>query len=134
MTELVVGTDTVESSEALAAYLSDVVEPEDTIYVVNSLEGGDDTSGEDVRTGEAAIEAVVDALVDVPVSVETHQFVRGNEPVEDLMTFAQEIDADEFVVGIRKRTPVGKVVFGSTGQNLLLGTDRPVRCVPLVES
>jgi nucleotide-binding universal stress UspA family protein len=134
MTDLVVGTDTVESSEALSAYLRRVVEPEDTIYVVNSLEGGEDTSGEDVRAGEDAIEAVVDALEDLAVDVETHQFVRGNEPVEDLMTFAQEIDADEFVVGIRKRTPVGKVVFGSTGQNLLLGTDRPVRCVPLVES
>jgi len=133
MTELVVGTDTVESSEALAAYLRRVVEPEDTIYVVNSLEGGEDTSGDDVRAGEKAIEAVVDALEDLAVTVDTHQFVRGNEPVEDLMTFAQEVDADEFVVGIRKRTPVGKVVFGSTGQNLLLGTDLPVRCVPLVE-
>ncbi|MFB6140761.1 MAG: universal stress protein [Halosimplex sp.] len=133
MTDLVVGTDAVESSEALADYLLDIVDAEDTVYVVNSLEGGDDTSSEEVRAGEDAIEVIVDALVDVPVTVETHQFVRGNEPVEDLLQFAQRVDADEFVIGIRKRTPVGKVVFGSTGQNLLLGTDRPVRCVPLVD-
>ncbi|WP_459194670.1 universal stress protein [Halosimplex sp. J119] len=133
MAKLVVGTDAVASSEALAAYLVDVADPEDTVYVVNSLKGGDDTSGQDIRDGEAAVEAVADALADLPVTVETHQFVRGNQPVEDLLDFADDVDADEFVVGIRKRTPVGKVVFGSTGQNLLLGADRPVRCVPLVD-
>jgi len=133
MTTLVVGTDAVESSEPLAEYLATVVDEDDTVYVVNSLLGGDNTTGEAIRNGEEAIEAVADALADRRVAVETHQLVRGNEPVEDLLTFADEVDADEFVVGIRKRTPVGKVVFGSTGQNLLLGADRPVRCVPLVE-
>ena len=133
MTTLVVGTDAVESSEPLAEYLATVVDEDDTVHVVNSLIGGDDTTSEAIRNGEEAIEVVADALTDRPVTVETHQLVRGNEPVEDLLTFADEVDADEFVVGIRKRTPVGKVVFGSTGQNLLLGADRPVRCVPLVE-
>lgn len=133
MTTLVVGTDAVESSEPLAEYLAAVVDEGDTVHVVNSLVGGDDTTGEAIRSGEEAIEGIADALADHPVTVETHQLVRGNEPVEDLLTFAEETDADEFVVGIRKRTPVGKVVFGSTGQNLLLGADRPVRCVPLVE-
>jgi len=133
MTTLVVGTDAVESSEPLAEYLAAVVDEGDTVHVVNSLIGGDDTTSEAIRNGEEAIEVVADALADHPVTVEDHQLVRGNEPVEDLLTFAEEVDADEFVVGIRKRTPVGKVVFGSTGQNLLLGADRPVRCVPLVE-
>jgi len=133
MTKLVVGTDNTESSDAIIEYLRSVVEPEDTIYIVNSLSGGDDTSSEDVRNGEKAIETIEEGLAGVAADVETHQFVRGNEPVEDLLAFADEVDADEFVVGMRKRTPVGKVVFGSTGQNLLLGADRPVRCVPLVD-
>lgn len=133
MVELVVGTDTVESSEAVAAYLADAVTADDVVYVVNSLPGGDDTDSEDVTAGGDAIDVIADRLADAAVTIETHQFVRGNEPVEDLLAFAEEVDADEFVVGIRKRSPVGKVVFGSTAQNLLLGADRPVRCVPLVE-
>lgn len=133
MVELVVGTDTVESSEPVAEYLAGVVRPDDVVYVVNSLPGGDDTDSDDVRSGEDAIEVIADRLADAAVTVETHQFVRGNKPVEDLLTFAEEVDADEFVIGIRKHSPVGKVVFGSTAQNLLLGADQPVRCVPLVE-
>lgn len=131
MVDLVVGTDTTESSAALTDYLLDVVDADDTVYVVNSLPGGDETDADEVRAGEDAIDAVVDSLVDRPVTVETHQFVRGNEPVEDLLAFADEVDADEFVIGIRKRSPVGKVMFGSTAQSLLLGADRTVRCVPL---
>ncbi|WP_436923451.1 universal stress protein [Halosimplex amylolyticum] len=133
MVELVVGTDAPESSEALADYLTDVVDDDDTLYVINSLVGGEDTSGGDVQAGDQAIQVLVDRLEGLPVTVETHQFVRGNEPVEDLIGFAGEVDADEFVIGVHKRTPVGKVVFGSTAQNLLLAADRPVRCVPLVD-
>lgn len=133
MTKLVVGTDNTESSDAIIDYLSSVVEPEDTLYIVNSLSGGDDTSSEDVRDGKKAIETIEDGLEGIAADVETHQFVRGNEPVEDLLIFADDVNADEFVVGMRKRTPVGKVVFGSTGQNLLLGAERTVRCVPLVD-
>lgn len=133
MARLVVGTDSTESSEVLADYLEDVVDPEDVVCVVNSLPGGEDTDSENVRDGEAAIDVIVERLEPVPVTVETHQFVRGNEPVEDLLEFADDVDADEFVIRIRKHSPVGKVVFGSTAQNLLLGADRPVRCVPLVE-
>lgn len=133
MVDLLVGTDTTEASAALADYLAGTVDPADAVYVVNSLPGGEGTDSADVRAGEAAIDAIADALADVPVTVETHQFVRGNQPVEDLLGFAAEVDADEVVIGIRKRSPVGKVVFGSTAQHVLLGSDRPVRCVPLVD-
>lgn len=133
MTVFVVGTDDVASSEPVAAYLAETVASDDVVHVVNSLVGGEDTSSEDVRDGEAAIDVVVDRLVDVPVTVETHQFVRGNEPVEDLLAYARDVDADEFVIGVRKRSPVGKAVFGSTAQTLLIETDRPVRCVPVAD-
>ncbi|MFW6382703.1 MAG: universal stress protein [Haloferacaceae archaeon] len=130
MVRLLVGTDGVETSERLLDYLVAVVEGDD-VYVVNSLVGGDDTSPDDVRAGEEALALLGDGLADA-TAVERNQFVRGNEPVEDLLAAAEEWDADEYVIGIRKRSPVGKMVFGSTAQNLLLEADRPVRCVPLV--
>lgn len=132
MTTFVVGTDAPGSSATLADYLDSVLDAGDAVHVVNSLRGGDDTNAEDVRAGEAAIELVADRLADSDATVETHQFVRGNAPVDDLLAQADEVEADEFVVGIRERSPVGKVVFGSTAQQLLLEADRPVRCVPLV--
>lgn len=131
MTRLLVGTDGHSTSERLSEYITTVVEADDQVYVLNSLPGGDETSTAAVEEGEAALDAMVEGL-GPDVSVERHQFVRGNEPVEDLLAVAEEWDADEYVIGIRKRSPVGKVVFGSTAQNLLLEAERPVRCIPLV--
>ena len=127
MTIYLIGTDSVETSERLAAYIEARAGEGDTIYAVNSLPGGDRTSEEDVRAGREAL----DVLEDAAVEVDGHQLVRGNSPQEDLMQFAADHDADELVVGIRKRSPTGKLVFGSTAQDLLLSIDLPVVCVPL---
>ncbi|WP_302081408.1 universal stress protein [Salinibaculum rarum] len=131
MTRLLVGTDSTETSEQLLDYLERQIDEGDTVYVINSLVGGDETSSIDVSDGEEAIETLEESLSG-HVTVESHQYIRGNAPIEDLLEAAEEFDVDEHVIGIRKRSPVGKMMFGSTAQNLLLESDIPVRCVPLV--
>lgn len=42
---------------------------------------------------------------------------------EAVLDAAQEHDAELIVVGIRRRSPVGKVFLGSTSQEILLGAD-----------
>jgi len=132
MTIYVVGTDTVDTSAALCDYLNRRIDAGDTIHAVNSLRGGDATSAEDVRDGEDAIN-VVQSRLGATATVETHQFVRGNDPAADLLDYADDIDADELVIGVRKRNPTAKVVFGSNAQSLLLRSERPVAVVPLTE-
>lgn len=132
MTRLLIGTDGTDTSEALLGYLEDAVDADDAVYVLNSQVGGEESDVADVEAGEEAIEALEAGLAGTGAEVTARQLVRGNEPVEDLLAVAEDWDADEYVIGIRKRSPVGKVVFGSTAQNLLLEADRPVRCVPLV--
>jgi nucleotide-binding universal stress UspA family protein len=131
MARLLVGTDGQDTSERLVRYLQGVVDDDDAVYITNSLPGGDRTSADDIADGETALDILEDGLTDVG-ELERDQFVRGNEPVEDLLEAADDWDADEYVIGIRKRSPVGKMVFGSTAQNLLLETDIPVRTVPVV--
>lgn len=48
------------------------------------------------------------------------------DPVEELSTFAEEHDVEYLVIGGRKRSPIGKLVFGSTAQSILLNYDRPI--------
>lgn len=48
------------------------------------------------------------------------------EPAGSLLTYAAAQDAAALVTAGRKRSPVGKVLFGSVTQSVLLGTDRPV--------
>lgn len=50
---------------------------------------------------------------------------------EAILDAAQEHDADLIVVGIRRRSPVGKVLLGSTSQEVLLGADCEVLGVKL---
>jgi nucleotide-binding universal stress UspA family protein len=129
MATFLVGTDSVVTSERLIEYLERRVGDGDTVIAVNSLRGGDGTSDEEVIEGRDALEALTEAFADV----DDHQLVRGNSPQEDLLDFAEKHDADELVIGIRKRSPTGKLMFGSTAQDLLLTTELPVVCVPLTK-
>jgi nucleotide-binding universal stress UspA family protein len=130
MTLFVLGTNSVHHSAAIADYLVGRVGPDDEVHAVNSQKGEDATSAEDVRDGEDALNAIQSRLGDV-TTVETHQFIRGNDPAEDVLGYADEVDADEVVIGVRKRNPTSKVVFGSTAQNILLRSNRPMAVVPL---
>lgn len=130
MSTYVVATDHVDTSARVCDYLIDRVHTDDVIHAVNSLPGGNATDNRDIRDGEEALNVIFSRLGGV-TTVETHQFVRGNEPHEDVLRHADEVAADELVIGIRQRSQTSNVVFGSTAQRVLRGADRPVVAVPL---
>jgi nucleotide-binding universal stress UspA family protein len=51
---------------------------------------------------------------------QVRQLVRGLEPAEDLVAVAVESEADLIVIGLRRRSPVGKLILGSNAQRILL--------------
>jgi nucleotide-binding universal stress UspA family protein len=51
---------------------------------------------------------------------------RVGDPTEEVLAAARELDARYVVIGGRRRSPVGKALFGSTTQEVLLESDRPV--------
>jgi nucleotide-binding universal stress UspA family protein len=60
---------------------------------------------------------------------EVRQLVRGNEPAVDLIDVADEVNADFIVIGMRRRSPVGKLLLGSIAQQVLLDASCPVLAV-----
>ena len=48
------------------------------------------------------------------------------KPSQRVIEYAADVDADYLVVGGRKRSSVGKVLFGSVTQSILLNADCPV--------
>lgn len=130
MVTFVAATDDTSTSAPIADYLADRVTDADTVHIVNSLRGGDETDAEATRAGHNALDAVEADVESVAGTVETHQLVRGKSPSEDVLQFAEARDADEIVIGVRERNPTGKAVFGSTSQRILLNTSRPVVAVP----
>lgn len=55
--------------------------------------------------------------------------VLGEDPGRAITAYAEGIDADHLVVGGRRRSPVGKVVFGSTAQSVIAAAPCPVTFV-----
>jgi nucleotide-binding universal stress UspA family protein len=72
----------------------------------------------------ATVRRVRDALEDAGVDVTVGEI--SQPPAEGIVDLADEIDADLLVLGGRKRSPAGKVLFGSVSQQVLLESDRPV--------
>jgi Universal stress protein family. len=130
MARLLVATNHVDTSAQLADYLGTHVGPDDTVIGINSLRGGDVTDAAAVRDGEDAL-SVLSARLGTAVTVETHQLIRGNDPATDVLAAIESYDADELVFGIRKRSPTGKIIFGSVAQQLLLEAPVPMRVLPL---
>ena len=56
-------------------------------------------------------------------------YVRGNDPADDLIDVAEKENAALIVIGLRRRSPVGKLLLGSNAQEILLKADCPVLAV-----
>ena len=82
---------------------------------------------------EAQLQEVRDQLKDSGVEHEIRQLVRGMDPAEDLISVAEEVSADFVVIGLRRRTPVGKLILGSNAQRVLLDATCPVLAVKAAE-
>ncbi|MFC5998285.1 universal stress protein [Quadrisphaera sp. GCM10027208] len=90
------------------------------MIVINSNRGGRDLDAEEARRYEDELAAVRQQLDEVGVEHEVRQLVRGLEPAEDLIAVAEETGAQMIVIGLRRRTPVGKLILGSNAQRILL--------------
>lgn len=75
---------------------------------------------------EAAARAktLVEEVLDEPTDVT--YMGRVDDPADGIVAAGREVDARFIVIGARRQSPVGKAIFGSTTQSVLLSADRPV--------
>jgi nucleotide-binding universal stress UspA family protein len=99
------------------------------LVVVNSNRGGRELSDSESSEIAEQLDQVRDELKGSGVEHEVRHFVRGLEPAEDLISIAGEVEAELIVIGLRRRTPVGKLILGSNAQKILLDATCPVLAV-----
>lgn len=99
------------------------------LVVVNSHRGGNEFDGDAATQADRDMEEVRRALDESGVEYDVRQLVRGFEPAEDLISIAEANSAELIVIGLRRRSPVGKLILGSNAQRVLLDAHCPVLAV-----
>jgi len=96
------------------------------VYVATSMEGAKNSQYDDVRQAELGLEFAKALLEEDNIDCETHLSIRGLSPGEDLVQFAEDNQINEIIVGVRRRSKVGKLLMGSTAQHVILNAPCPV--------
>jgi nucleotide-binding universal stress UspA family protein len=99
------------------------------LVVISSHRGGKDFDAEESARFESELARVQELLDARGLQHEVRQLIRGNDPAEDLISVAEEENADFIVIGLRRRSPVGKLILGSNAQRILLDASCPVLAV-----
>jgi len=97
------------------------------LVVVNASPGGtqEDPSMADVTD----VEWIEDLLQKSGIDAEFRQFVRGKNAISEIQTMVDVLNVSILIIGLRKRSPIGKLLMGSVAQEILLSVSCPVLAV-----
>ena len=127
MTILVAYVPRPEGQIALDKGLEIAKRRQERLLVVNASPGGsqEDASKADVQD----VERVEALLAESGLDAEFKQFVRGKSAVTEIEEMVESLQVSLLIIGLRKRTAVGKLILGSVAQDLLLSVSCPVLAV-----
>lgn len=127
MTVLVAYVPRPEGQAALDKGIEIARERKEQLVVVNASVGG---SKEDPSFADAQdFERVEALLASSGLDAQVKQYVRGKNAVEEVQALVDSLPVSVLVIGLRKRSPVGKLIMGSVAQELLLSVSCPVLAV-----
>lgn len=118
-----------EGEAALLAALAEVQRSGGRLVVATAQRQGADP--EWIAKAHAELAAARERLDAAGVDYAVHEAVTDAEldAAEDLVQVARDEHADLIVIGIRRRTPTGKLILGSQAQRILLDAPCPVLAV-----
>jgi nucleotide-binding universal stress UspA family protein len=99
---------------------------EGKVFVISSLEKGSADQLPKIEQAERDLDYAKTFFGKDGIPCETHLLIRGLSPGEDLIQFANENEIDEIIVGIKRRSNVGKLIFGSNARYVIMEANCPV--------
>ena len=97
------------------------------LVVVNTSRG-DALVDERYVQGEA-LTALQDELAGLPVETDLRHLSQGRDIADELDAVVTEVGAELLVIGLRKRSQVGKLIMGSAATRILVTVGCPILCV-----
>ena len=90
------------------------------LVIVTSMKGGPEVPREAFSKAEKNLEQVESAMRKEGIACKTRLSVKGLTPGEDLVAIAKKNDVEEIIIGVKRRSKVGKMIFGSNAQYIIL--------------
>lgn len=128
--KIVVGyMDTPQGHAALDLAIEEAKTREASLVVVHSLYGGSHQDEAEIFESDTDLDDVSARLTAEGIEHQSHGFVRGNSPADDIVRAAKDNDASLIVIGLRRRSAVGKFLLGSNAHDILMDAPCPVLAV-----
>ena len=98
------------------------------LFIVTSVVGHslDETGKIANEEAQNRLDRLKAALEMEEIPHEMHLLVRGDNPGEDLVNFAEENNIDEIIIGFKKRSTIGEIVFGSNYRYIIASAPCPI--------
>ena len=112
---------------ALMAAAEVAAERNQPLIVVNSSRG--DALADPGFAQPADLDWASTTLEEAGVEFSIRQHMRGREASEEVLDVVEEVGAELCVIGIRRRTAIGKALLGSNANRILMGAPCPVLAV-----
>lgn len=129
MTILVAYVPRPEGQAALDKGIEIARRRQERLLVVNASPGGGPEKDPRKLADAVDVERVEALLAASGLDAEFKQFVRGKSALTELEELVDQLGVSLVVIGLRKRTAVGKLILGSVAQDILLGVPCPVLAV-----
>jgi nucleotide-binding universal stress UspA family protein len=100
-----------------------------TVSVVTSMAKATEGDQEIILQAERALQYAQSVFEKDKIDCNTHLLVRGLSTGEDIVRFAADNGVDLIIVGVKRRSKVGKILLGSTAQYVIIKAPCPVLSV-----
>ncbi len=117
----------IPTPEGLTAveYATRVAQEKHTrLVIVNSGVRGNDTDPSFASAEE--LDALSERLNGMGIEHEVRQPLQAESPADEILNAANELDTEMIVIGLRRRSLVGKLFLGSTSQQIIIEAECPV--------
>lgn len=126
MTILVAYVARPEGRAALDKGIEIATRRSERLLIVNAGPGGHD---DETIVNGYEVERVEERLAALPIQAEFKQFVRGKSAMDEILELIDSEQVSVLVIGLRKRSAVGKLLLGSMAQDILMTVPCPVLAV-----
>ena len=100
-----------------------------TMEVLTTVESGSVTEAIELEYAKESLASVEEQVGQQGISVNTHVLNKGMTPGEDIVSFAAENAVDAVYIGVKRRSKVGKLLYGSNAQYVIIKAHCPVTTV-----